>query len=856
MEDRNKSANELVDTGTSCDAADELPLVASEKITQLTDANPRTALVFEFSDGGADEFRNDSDISADERLVTPSVNEAEPDLEVPLEPVDGSSEYDEYHIDLPESLEEQISSTYLADAPYNIRTTYVPTFTEVSDTYRMKDDPRPRQDSDGVIHIAERHASSSDGVSLLHPTAEIGEESKIERVIVTGSTEHLREPVDEKLKVYKFKGKDGEQAREIPTVDELHNMTDAYEKNESASEDAQPDEQPVKQSGKYVMPDPEGAYRRRDSELYIYRPAEPRGAGKPLSDNDALATAQARDATKDRLLDSLISVRVRFIALLLLLIGSVITEMFIVDILGVIAVSNTAVACAAIDLTLCACAALISIPELVLAIKKLMRGKASSEQILLLGAVVMVAYGTVIMIFGAVENVLLSVFYCTLSATAVLGSLLRSKACFVCFRMASKNAQKSVIDIRNTRELPSENKALDGVVDEYNSKTARMFATDSVSEFEHNLPKDSDVGIWGFVAMAVSVCIALAVSIISFFVGGWELADAARSFVLVFMLSCPAVSLINRKLHFLTAEREAESEGGSFIGEGALDECAAVDVLCYDDTEVFGEEDVSIRNVHLYGKMYNMPKAMNQMYSLFSVVGGPLDRVFSAALDRKCESATSVVIEPDGVRGMLEGHSIYAGSEEFMLRHGLVVPTKVGTSAAAGSTRIMYGAEDGEVYVRFTIRYSFSEEFSMLLPHIKAEGVTPLIYTADPNINLELVRVLTFGEDIIRVMKKDVPQAVERKKYSNLSSVMLTYGGKASAFGMLSLAKRYSRTQAFLSVAETAVMLVGSLTAAVVGICGAFWLPMWALALLHPATAIAVSVKGYLVFKDKKKRGN
>ena len=36
---------------------------------------------------------------------------------------------------------------------FRVRTTYVPRFTDVSDTYRMKDDPRPRRDKDGRLIV-------------------------------------------------------------------------------------------------------------------------------------------------------------------------------------------------------------------------------------------------------------------------------------------------------------------------------------------------------------------------------------------------------------------------------------------------------------------------------------------------------------------------------------------------------------------------------------------------------------------------------------------------------------------------------------------------------------------------------
>ncbi|MBQ2686259.1 MAG: hypothetical protein IJF55_00820, partial [Clostridia bacterium] len=391
----------------------------------------------------------------------------------------------------------------------------------------------------------------------------------------------------------------------------------------------------------------------------------------------------------------------------------------------------------------------------------------------------------------------------------------------------SRNVAKNVLDRRLTRELPRENLALDGVIDEYNSKTARMFRTVFVSNFF----KRSSVSCENFVNSAMIIGIGAGISLVtglvSFFLDGYSLVSGAQSLAMVFMFSYPVFSILNHKLPFKHLCSRAALEESAFVGESSVFEGADIDVFTYEDTEIFGIEDVSLRKVHLYGKAYNTPKAMKQMYALFSVVGGPLDFVFSSALDRKCPPAQDIIIEDNGISGMMDGHRICAGTEEYMLSHGISIPAedyRTNTSSS-DSTKVMYGAEDGAVYVKFFIRYSFSEEFTMLLPELKDKKIVPLVYTRDPNIDTELLRVLTLGEDIIRVMKKYVPRTAEEKTYRRVDSGIVTHGNKDNAINMVLIAKKYATLQSSLAATELISMIVGAVLAVVLAIGDMFVLP-------------------------------
>ena len=68
------------------------------------------------------------------------------------------------------------------------------------------------------------------------------------------------------------------------------------------------------------------------------------------------------------------------------------------------------------------------------------------------------------------------------------------------------------------------------------------------------------------------------------------------------------------------------------IGEGSVYEYSGVDVIAFDDTDIFGIEDVNLKRIIHYGDVDNMMKAMRQMSAIFANVGGPLNTIFANSL--------------------------------------------------------------------------------------------------------------------------------------------------------------------------------------------------------------------------------
>ena len=165
----------------------------------------------------------------------------------------------------------------------------------------------------------------------------------------------------------------------------------------------------------------------------------------------------------------------------------------------------------------------------------------------------------------------------------------------------------------------------------------------------------------------------------------------------------------------------------------------------------------------------------------------------------------------------------------------------------------MYGACDGSVYVKFFIRYSFSEEFTMLLPILREQGIVPLVYTCDPNVSDELIKVLTFGEDVMRIMKRTAPGSTETKTYRRLSAGTVSTGERGSAINLVLLAKRYMSVLGHMKIDQIVATLAGAVIALTFAFTGLTIFPASALCLVQLAWCMYLYFRTCLSFDTKPK---
>lgn len=758
--------------------------------------------------------------------------------------------------------------------------TYIPRFTGAADNLRSKEvksaeSPQSVPEHKKTVTVVEEISAPAQqktaAARVVSPPASHDEaefDSVDESVVVTVQSEAPKISEDVFVRTKPIADVESEPSVQLPRTleDERDDVAKIMEplpaveeiaENSEIYNDPEPTAAPEVNEERifYTIPDPvapdEATPAPVPMEYHFPKEAPP---AKVVRHHGEYLNFSQRDAIKDRFLDTILSVRIRFLAAFVLTLLLLVFEnlgMFGVDALELLHLRPMSGGLALVDLEIVVALFALSLPEIVYAVRELCLGRVRSELLLVVGFIAQLLYCLLIAIDNPVSYPLFGFVYGALVLCAILSSSYYEDAKFASFRLISRGAEKQVLHTQLTRELAHENLALDGAVDEYKSKTARVFKTAFVPDFFKKHRSITENGDKMLIYICVSLSSALVVGLISYFVGD-GMATALPAFACTTLFSLPIFTLFSHKLTYYHFQHAALSEESTVLGDGAIYDYAGVDVVTYEDTEIFGEEDVFLTRLELYGDDKNFSRPLRHMSALFSPLGGPLSVLFAKSLDRSVAPARDIVIESDGVSGTVGGVAVFAGSEEYMRRHHITIPEQEGARGDLHSTlKVMYAAEGDTVYCRFYFRYSFSEEFSMLLPSLREAGIVPLVYTRDPNISNELLSSLTLGGKI-RVMKKYNLIADDLSSYSRLDAGLVTLRDKTAAINMLLLSKKYVRFQERMETLATLANVTGVVLAAALSLFVTPLLPSLFLGLWHGVWIAVIAIAAFGSFRYAK----
>lgn len=748
-------------------------------------------------------------------------------------------------------LAEKEDGATISDDIFKIKTTYVPRFTDASDNFHRL----------GFIPEKEKPSPKAELVldtEPLDPTAELDSDASADAKVVEVNAE--KEYVETATTMFKFDGESEENisTQEKPLPFPAPEEAKIAEPEPIAETEAEP-EAPAEES--VLIEEP---LVDKTPVRYVPKDVAPveniTGIGDEVTETSKteISSSIKRDGFKDKFIDTILSQKVRFFVALAITAALLVFETaayFSFDgMIALFGIETVPHALAVIDLQFAVCVTLLAIPEIVNALRSSLKKAALTELFLIPAFLTYLAYTvTVIALMPTEPYALFGLLLAVFALSAIASSYFRTEADFLTFKFISKQGDKKIVDNKYTRTLEYENMALDGVVDEYKSRTARVFRSSFIADFFRRTKQNGEeplhIAFVSMIPLAVSLVTAVAVGLVKS-----SFLSAMSAFAISFLLSLPSFSILVRKLPHYHASVEALGENGAIIGERAFFEYAGVDVMCFEDTEIFDSEDVNIQRIRLYGNSENLTKALSQMSALFMNVGGPLDVIFSNSLDRKCAAANGVSIKDNGIIGEIDGKKVLAGSYEFMLSEGVAIPKDDdGESRDFDSTKIMYAAENGTVLAKFFIRYRFSEEFTMLMPILKDEGIVPLVYTRDPNVNNELLKKLTAGTYTMRILKKHTTPMRDFAP-SKVSVGMVANGDKESLVNLVLLAKRYSRFNSKMKITERTAMAVGLALGVVLSISGMIRLPSFLLSVWQLGWIVALYVFSRSSFKLPKRK--
>ncbi len=778
------------------------------------------------------------------------------------------------------SVNEKYNTPIKSNERTRIYTTYVPRFTGIADTYRMKDDPRPRPKNDTPqppLKKEEPAESASAPITVSEitsvPEFEKREEFAEENTVVVNIPNPSQDDFSEEaINIFKFPVEDLSDADRMNVEEENANRRaleelkarQAQRRAEQEAERLAEEEaerialearrNTVLSPEDYEMPDPErtGFVDRKSVYGKDAEYDTPHGIPTDSEKSRKLklseyTSAGQRDSFKDRFLDSLVALRIRIVAVILLGITALLFENSAIigfDMFKKLSEVYMPSAKAIIDFQLVLCTFLLTLPETVRAVRALIKGVVFPELSLPISFIIIGVYTLIVALSKYyMDYPVFGLVFIICALLAITSSYLRKRTDFENFKFISVKGEKKIIEYEETRKYARTMLALDGAIDGYKSNTAKTFRTNFVSDFFLNSSVTSANTKNNLIMIASYAGVALVSALVAFFTAeSRALYTAAAAFTLVSVFAISAISYIWRGLSYYYAGKQVASENSAFIGEGAYTDAAGVDVIVFEDTEIFGEDDVNLKRFGFYGNEDSMNKSMRLISSLFASVGGPLNIIFSKTLEKRCTPANDPVIEADGVSANVDGKTVCAGTAEYMQRRGIKIPEDNERSYGgfgAESMKIMYGAEGDAVFAKFYIRYSFSEEFTSLLPAMREEHIVPLVYTSDPNVSNELFKSLTMC-DCMRVMKRTAPNSSSEKVYPRLSAKIVTAGDKVNAIKLVLIAGKYKRFSEKIKKAEIIAMASGTALAAILAAFGFVGIPTLALGAVQLLSAASV----------------
>lgn len=244
------------------------------------------------------------------------------------------------------------------------------------------------------------------------------------------------------------------------------------------------------------------------------------------------------------------------------------------------------------------------------------------------------------------------------------------------------------------------------------------------------------------ITLLITVSIALG---LVFFIIATVINDVKSAFsvgYLAFILTLPFCSLMAYSIPLFRASKKAFEDGSAIIGAAAPEEYSRANILSFNDKDVFPSYGVKVKSIKLYGDN-RIDKILYNAASVFKIIGGPLEAVFTTATHDVGSSDTVEIIEiaKDGVEAVIDGAHVFLGKVSYVIEKGIEPITEPGDEELeeSGEASIMYMICNDEVAAKLYVRYSIDPDFDYALKKLYKAGICIGIKTFDPNIDDRLL---------------------------------------------------------------------------------------------------------------------
>lgn len=332
------------------------------------------------------------------------------------------------------------------------------------------------------------------------------------------------------------------------------------------------------------------------------------------------------------------------------------------------------------------------------------------------------------------------------------------------FKMARLRSYKALSAMHKPYVVVAEKGVYSGAdaIVKYRTSEATYF----VNQTENN---DINRRVWAF-ASPLLLLMALIAAIISS-VGQGNPQRFLWIYSGIMATAAPFSLFVPYYLPFSKIAKYLGNLGEAIAGWSAAEEFDLADSIIISDADLFPAGSISLNGLKVFGGV-GVDKVISYSASLISASGAGTSKPFLELLHDQSTTMRKVVnfrhYENGGIGGEINGESVVAGSDSFMLRTGIKIPRNINIKHA------IYVAINHELAGIFAVNYNMTNSVRKAIAALQKNQITPVLAIRDFNISPAMIESkLNISTDTA-----DYPPIEDRLYLSNPDRM---YFGKPSA---------------------------------------------------------------------------
>lgn len=311
----------------------------------------------------------------------------------------------------------------------------------------------------------------------------------------------------------------------------------------------------------------------------------------------------------------------------------------------------------------------------------------------------------------------------------IFSKKLVSKTVLKNFLITSADGRKSVIN------MPTNEEAVNDIMLETGCNADIVYASKSefISNFINNSFDDFELHSSKLSSFLMGIILAVFVVNIVMF------KDFALALIYLLSAICVTFPILLTYSHaspLYNNSKKTRKLGGVIVGSKSAFELKDVQTLIVDDSDVF---NTSLNGIRLYGQT-KIDDAVLYLNSLFSKVGGPLNKLFSDMLSDDIVSLPRIdeiyYHDSMGYSGLIHSKVFVVGNKKLMDHFGIEVDdSEYSIIYQQNSKHVMFAAYDGKLMGVFLLSYSLSHGVKKAFEICEKNQIAVCIAERDANIN-------------------------------------------------------------------------------------------------------------------------